>query len=103
MVDFLQSCKKGTLLKVKVHPSARTTRVKGTMADMLKIDVAAQPRAGAANKELVAFLAKRLGLKKHQLSIQRGAGSRTKSIRIEGLRSDELEHKITSVFGKELS
>ncbi len=44
----------------------------------------APPVEGKANRELLAFLAKELGVSKSAISLRSGAKSRVKSVEIEG-------------------
>lgn len=50
----------------------------------LAIDVAAPPEDGKANDELIAVLAKRLGLQRAAVRIATGASARRKSLIIDG-------------------
>jgi uncharacterized protein (TIGR00251 family) len=49
----------------------------------LQVKVAAQPREGGANDELVRFLAERLGVPKDSVRILKGETSRHKTIGID--------------------
>ena len=51
----------------------------------------APPVEGRANAALIAFLAKRLGVRKSQVEIVAGATSRRKMIRVIGLVAQEVE------------
>lgn len=73
-----------TTLRVVVQPGARKTEVTGPHGDELKIRVAAPPREGKANKELVRFLAETLGVAKRDVTIVRGETSRHKVLRVGG-------------------
>lgn len=70
-------------LVVKVIPNARTTELRGTMADgTLKIAVAAPPEKGKANTELIRFLAKHFHVSKDRVMITRGHTSHKKRLLI---------------------
>jgi uncharacterized protein YggU (UPF0235/DUF167 family) len=51
--------------------------------------------AGAANKHLLKFLAKKLKVARSQISITSGATSRAKSIAIEGISAEEVRQRLT--------
>lgn len=69
--------------RVKVIPGAAKTELKEEMADeTLKIALAAAPEKGAANKELVNYLAEELGVRKYQVKIISGLTDRLKLIKI---------------------
>lgn len=74
-----------TLLLVHVQPRAKRTEIVGRHGDALKIRVAAPPVDGAANDELVRFLASRLGLRRAAVRVVAGASGRDKRIAIDGL------------------
>jgi uncharacterized protein (TIGR00251 family) len=101
MASYLQRTKDGVTLSVKVHPGARRNRVAGTFGDLLKIDVAAKPEGGVANKELISFLAKTLRIAKSRFSLVRGGASRKKVIGIADADIEILENKFSELLGKE--
>ncbi len=87
-------------LAIKVIPGAKQSRLIGVERDtltqqrVLRVKVAAPPVEGKANLCLIVFLAKQLGIKKGQLSIQSGESSRRKTL----LLPDELEERVKSVL-----
>ena len=75
-------------LVVHVVPRARRTEVSGRHGDVIKIRLAAPPVDGAANAELVRFLAERLGVPHAAVAIVRGAAARRKTVEIAGVATD---------------
>lgn len=75
-------------LVVHVVPRARVTQLGGRYGDAIKVKVAAPPVGGAANAELVRFLAERLGVPRRAVAIVRGASGRRKVVEIAGLARD---------------
>ena len=69
-------------LPVKAVPGASRTRCMGILDERLKIAVAAVPEKGKANAELTAFLAARLGVRRRDVSVERGHSAALKLIRI---------------------
>ena len=68
---------------VSVKPGAAQNQIRGELADdTLKIDIKAPARAGAANEELIRFLAKELAVPKSGIKIIAGKTSRHKLIKI---------------------
>jgi uncharacterized protein len=68
-----------------VVPRASVTAVAGRHGDGVRIRIAAPPVNGAANAELVRFMAKRLGVSRGAVTIARGQSSRRKTVTIEGI------------------
>jgi uncharacterized protein len=69
---------------VHVVPRARRTEVVGRHGDAIKISLRASPVEGAANAELVRFVASKLGVPAHAVTITRGAHGRRKTLAVEG-------------------
>ncbi len=87
MSYFHPTCS-GYLVKIQVSPGAAATRVMGLYGDRLKIRVAAPPEKGAANAEVLAFLARALGLAKSQVQLKSGARDRAKVVEVASLDPD---------------
>lgn len=85
------------LLYIYVQPNAKSTEIQGEqLVDPLKfslpgeqplkvqkIKLAAPPEDGAANKELISFLAKHYQVTKRQIQIKHGSKSRYKVVEIK--------------------
>jgi len=74
-------------LVLHIVPRASQTAVVGYHGDALKIRITAPPVAGAANAELIRFLAKRLGVARSAIAITAGASGRRKTVTITGLET----------------
>ncbi len=72
-------------LLVHVQPRAKTTEIVGWHGDAIKIRVAAPPAEGAANDELLRFLAQQLSIARTQLRLGAGATGRRKRVEVTGL------------------
>jgi hypothetical protein len=81
-------------LVVHVQPRAAATEVVGPHGDAIKVLLAAPPVDGAANEELVRFLAERLGARRSEVSIVRGLSGRRKTVRIAGLTGDVARERL---------
>jgi uncharacterized protein YggU (UPF0235/DUF167 family) len=74
---------KETFFNIKVIPGAPKTEIREEMLDgTIKIALAVQPEKGEANLELIAFLAKTLGVRKYQVKILSGLSSKLKLIKV---------------------
>jgi hypothetical protein len=72
------------VIAVHVQPRASRTEVAGPHGEALKIRLKAPPVGGAANEELVRFVAERLGVSRGDVEIVSGATGRAKRLRISG-------------------
>ena len=91
MADYCQIAVRVTPRAAK--PGVGGWRDVGEGKSELEVRVAAAPADGAANAEVVALLAKRLGLAKRDVTIAGGETSRHKRVRV-GLSIDELMRRI---------
>lgn len=84
--------------RVALHivPRAKSTAVAGTYGDAIRVRVGAPPADGAANSELLRFLADRLGVPRGRIRIVAGTLSRRKVIEVEGLESGQLRDRLTA-------
>jgi uncharacterized protein (TIGR00251 family) len=78
--DWIKSSSGRLLVEVKVVPGASRSQVSGLRDGALLVRVAAPPEKGKANEELVACLAKALGLPKSAVQLVSGLGSRRKRV-----------------------
>lgn len=81
-------------IAIRVQPNAPHNQIVRREHNVLRVRVAAPPVEGKANHELLSFLAKRLGLKRHQLLIVSGGASRDKVIEISGLSLAEVRERL---------
>jgi uncharacterized protein (TIGR00251 family) len=85
---FFLPTSQGYILRLTVVPGASRTEVAGILGDRLKVRVAAPPEKGAANRKLLDFLAKRLGLPKKAVRLTAGGQSREKVVEVLDLAPD---------------
>lgn len=79
-------------ISLRVQPSApRSDLVGWNDSGELKVKVNAKPTAGAANKELISFLAKRFGLRKGNIRLESGEASRKKILSVPASIRNQLE------------
>lgn len=67
----------------------------GRYGDAVKIRLAAPPVDGAANEELVRFLAETLGIPRAAVRIVRGQTARRKTVVVDGLDHDALTRALS--------
>ena len=83
-MPWLREVPGAVLLEVLVQPRASRTRAVGEHDGRLKIQLAAPPVDGEANRALVEFLAEALGIRKGDVAIEHGETGRRKTIRVAG-------------------
>ncbi len=79
------------VLSVKIQPRASKNELIRMEGGGFKIRLTAPPVDGAANEALVKFLAGKLGVAKSRVEIVSGQTSRDKTIRVDGLSSEDVE------------
>jgi uncharacterized protein (TIGR00251 family) len=81
-VTWYREDSNGVTFAVRVVPRASRSEVIGLHDGALRIRVAAPPVEGAANRELVKFLAKRFKVAPASITLMSGASSKNKIRRI---------------------
>lgn len=89
----ITDARRGAAINIRVVTQAEKTELAGIQEDgALKVRLMAESAGdAAANKELLEFLAARLGVAINQLEIVAGATGREKIVSIEGLSSGQVE------------
>ncbi|CAH1736905.1 UPF0235 protein C15orf40 homolog [Aphis gossypii] len=79
------------VIKINAKPGAKNNNITDICSDGVGVQINAPPTDGEANAELIKYLSKVLGLRKSDLSLDRGSRSRNKilvvqtSLGIEGI------------------
>jgi len=87
----------GTVFRIRVVPRASRREVAGIQGDALKLRITAPPVEGKANEECIRLLAETLGVKKGQVTIIAGHGSRTKTVAVDGVKAAEIAALIAAL------
>ena len=91
----IQEVDGGVVFTAKIVPGSNSpTRICGLLDGMLKVKVSAAPEKGKANRCLLKFLAKQLGVKKNAVSIISGQTSPLKHVQVSGISADTLMEKL---------
>jgi hypothetical protein len=78
------------LLRIKVKPNSKTDEIIREADGSLKVKIRAQPVEGKANKYLLEYLAKVLGLPKSSLSLLKGESNSFKTVEIDATEQSVL-------------
>ena len=84
----------GVILSVKVVPGASRTQITGFLGTSLKVQIAAAPKKGRANKELIRFLAGLLDKPKSSITIVSGHKNPHKEVKIKEIGPEELLNRL---------
>ena len=95
MTDLrIQAGDGGVIFWVKIVPGSSRTAVSGLLDGMVKIRVSSPPERGKANRCLVDYLSRQLGLKKKDIEIMSGQRSPVKQIRVCGMDREGVLKKL---------
>jgi uncharacterized protein (TIGR00251 family) len=84
----------GVVFTVKIVPGSSRTSVSGLFDGMVKIKVSAPPEKGKANRCLVEFLAKQVGVKKNAVSIISGKTNPVKDVKVLGVSVETVSQRL---------
>jgi uncharacterized protein (TIGR00251 family) len=91
----LHNGKYGAALTVRVTPRARRSEVGGILEDgTIRIRIQEPPVEGKANRALVVFLSKILGVRKNQIEIVAGEKGLDKIVAVEAMTAEEVEKRL---------
>ena len=87
--------------RIVIHcqPGAKHTRCVGLHDGKPKVQLKAPPVDGAANKELIGFLAEVCGVPRSAVTLESGASGRIKRLAVEGVDDDALLARLISSTG----
>ena len=85
-----------TRLSVKVTPNAARNEVTGFTDGVLHVKIAAPPEKGKANKELIDYLSRTLGVSKSSLLLLKGQTRRNKVLSVDGLSRADIIQRISA-------
>ena len=88
----------GCVVPIRAQPGARRNGIVGEQNGALKVAVTAPPDKGKANAALEAALCQALNLKKSQVSLIAGLGSRDKRILVRGVQAEALARQLHNLL-----
>jgi uncharacterized protein (TIGR00251 family) len=98
--EAMKLVEKDGAVRFEVHakPRSKKSRIVGERDDAVEIALAAPPVDGAANEELVRFVAKVLAVPRRNVELVRGDTSRAKLVAVSGLSAGEIEARLRAAF-----
>ena len=86
----IEQTAEGVRLRIKAVPRASRSEVAGIHGNEVRIRLAAPPVDGAANEELIRFLADTLSVRRTAIRLVSGQTSRSKVITIAGVALEQV-------------
>jgi len=84
----------GAKISLRVYPNASRNEMVGFIDGVLRVKVSAPPSKGKANRELITFLSRLLGVSKGSINIIKGRTTRNKVVAIDGLNREEVMKRL---------
>lgn len=82
-------------ISLRVYPNASRNEVVGFTNGILRVKVSAPPIKGKANRELITFLSRLLGVGKGSVNIIKGHTTRNKVVAVDGLSQGEVMKQLS--------
>lgn len=82
------------MIEVAVVARSAKSALAGLLDGRLKVKVAAVPVEGAANAELIKFIAKQLKVPKSNIALISGQTSKRKTLQVEGITETEAKNAL---------
>ena len=92
--ESIQASGDGVIIRVYVAPRSSVNKIVGEHNGAVKVALTAPPVEGAANKALVEFLSKTLGVPKSSVMLVSGETSRNKSVAVAGIGAPEAMRRL---------
>jgi len=86
----------GVRLTVHVRPGAAATAITKPHGDAIGVRLAARPVDGKANRELVEFLSRQLGVPRRAVTLVAGETSRRKIVQVAGIDAATARKRLTT-------
>ncbi|KAK1135673.1 hypothetical protein K0M31_000259 [Melipona bicolor] len=86
-------------IKIQAKPGAKHNNITDISEDAVGVAISAPPVEGEANTELVKYLASVLGMRKSDVSLDRGSKSRQKVVIVSGSTVEKVLEKLKGEMG----
>ena len=77
-------------LQIKVTPNAGRNAIAGFIDGVMQVKISSPPVKGKANRELIVFLSKLLGVNKTAITIVKGLTGRNKTVTVDNMAREEM-------------
>ncbi|KAG7198670.1 hypothetical protein KM043_006025 [Ampulex compressa] len=86
-------------IKIQAKPGAKHNNITDISEEAVGVAISAPPVEGEANTELVKYLSTVLGMRKSDVSLDRGSRSRQKVVIVAGTTVDKVLEKLKGEMG----
>jgi uncharacterized protein (TIGR00251 family) len=93
-VNAVQATRDGVRIRLHIQPRAARTELAGALGDALKVRVKSPPVDGAANQELLRFLAETLEVARDRVDLVGGHTGRKKTVRVTGITAPDAARRL---------
>jgi uncharacterized protein (TIGR00251 family) len=93
-VSPVESTRDGVSIRLHIQPRAARTELAGLFGDALKVRLKSPPVDGAANEELVRFLAETLRVPRRGVELVSGHSGRRKTVHVAGMTADDAAKRL---------
>jgi uncharacterized protein len=93
-VTFLTERDGSALVRVRLQPRSKRDEIVGEREGALVVRVTAPPVDGKANAALCRLLAKKAGIAAGRASVVKGASSRDKLVRLDGIGAADVGERL---------
>ncbi|HEV2757075.1 MAG TPA: DUF167 domain-containing protein [Actinomycetota bacterium] len=95
---YLRPSRDGTILDAFVQPGAAKDAVGGVHGDALRVKVTAPPVDGKANRAVEELVARLAGIRRADVEVVSGHGSRHKRIALRGIPPEDVATRLGVVL-----
>ncbi|XP_016905070.1 UPF0235 protein C15orf40 homolog [Apis cerana] len=81
-------------IKIQAKPGAKHNNITDISEDAVGVAISAPPVEGEANTELVKYIASVLGMRKSDVTLDRGSKSRQKIVVVSGISMEKVLEKL---------
>ena len=87
----------GVSFEVRVQPRSSKTEITGVQDGALRVRLTAPPVDGAANKQCIELLSRKMKIPKRDIRIASGAGARRKRLKVFGMGIEEAKNVLRAM------
>lgn len=96
--DFLNKTDDGVVINIKLVPNSSVSKVVDYTQEYVRIKISSPPIENRANKELIAFCSKLLGVNKSKIEILSGEKSKLKRVLVKNTELEYISQKFLFVL-----